>query len=306
MGRFRSLHDPETLAELVRRLREGIYVSDPEGRVLDANPAFLEMLGVGSLEELRAVPAERLFVDPEQRQRELEVLRRDGVVQEFEFDLLRPDGQVRTVLDTGYSVVDPDTGETLFHGILIDITERKELEHRLREQGIRDPLTGCFNRRFLPELERRGLSGPGTWGVAMVDIDHFKEVNDRRGHKAGDEVLVALCDFLHTLIRDSDAVLRTGGDEFLVVVLDRDVGDVERALERIAHEIAERAPIPSTVATSPRAAGESLEETIIRADLALVGHRADDRGRPGGPAASAGAEPTARRRSPPGDADGPG
>ncbi|MBI1722449.1 MAG: EAL domain-containing protein [Gemmatimonadetes bacterium] len=123
--RLRSLSDAETLRALVGNLREGIYVSNVKGDVLDANPAFLEMIGVTSLEELRHYTAPDLFVDPQRRAVELELLARDGAVREFEFQIRRPDGEVRTVLDACTAVRDPDSDETLFHGILVDITERE-------------------------------------------------------------------------------------------------------------------------------------------------------------------------------------
>ncbi len=129
--RLESLRDPDTLRELVGSLREGVYVSTPEGRILDANPAFLEMLGLPDLEALGRYTVHDLLVDPAQRQAEMEALRRDGAVREFEFQIRRADGQVRTVLDACQAVADPVSGETVFHGILVDITDRKEEEARL-------------------------------------------------------------------------------------------------------------------------------------------------------------------------------
>ena len=73
-------------------------------------------------------------------------------MRDRELQITRPDGGVRTVLDTWYSNIDPDTGEAIFHGILVDITGRKNLETKLVEQSIRDPLTGCYNRRYLSTL----------------------------------------------------------------------------------------------------------------------------------------------------------
>jgi len=129
--RFQSLRDPETLRELVRSLREGVYISTIEGRILDANPAFLDIVGVPSVEALGRYTVYDLLVDPAQRASELEVLSRDGAVREFEFQIRRPDGGVRTVLDACHAVADPGTGERLFHGILVDISDRKADEGRL-------------------------------------------------------------------------------------------------------------------------------------------------------------------------------
>ena len=129
--RAQSLRDPDTLRDLVGNLREGVYISTHEGRLVDANPAFLEIVGVPSIEALSRYSVYDLLVDPAQRASELELLDRDGAVREFEFLIRRPDGQVRTVLDACHAVTDPATGERLFHGILVDISDRKADEGRL-------------------------------------------------------------------------------------------------------------------------------------------------------------------------------
>ncbi|HEY2805628.1 MAG TPA: EAL domain-containing protein [Gemmatimonadales bacterium] len=133
-ARLRSLTDAETLKALVGNLREGVYVTNLQGEILDANTAFLDMLGVTSLAELSRINAFDIFVDPEQRVRELELLRQDGAVREFEIEIRRPDGGRRTVLDSCTSVRDIDSEELLFHGVLVDITERK-LSERAREES---------------------------------------------------------------------------------------------------------------------------------------------------------------------------
>src|SRR5690349_16794691 len=121
-SRYRSLSDPESLREFARNLGEGIYITTPEGRILDANPAFLDMLGVRSLDDFAGFSAYDLFVDPAQRELELKLLDRDGRVREFEFQIRRPDGEIRWVLDTSYVVRDEETGERFCHGVLVDIT----------------------------------------------------------------------------------------------------------------------------------------------------------------------------------------
>jgi PAS domain S-box-containing protein len=150
--RFRSLSDPESLREFARNLREGIYISSLDGRLLDANPAFLEMCGVASIVELGEFGAASLFADPTRRTEQLALLHTQGSIREFEITLVRPDGERRTALDTCYLIRDPDTGETFIHGILIDITGRKQLEADLMELSTRDVLTGALNRHYLMEM----------------------------------------------------------------------------------------------------------------------------------------------------------
>lgn len=166
-----SLEDAETLREFVRRLSEGIYITTREGRILDANPALLSILGIADLADPFALDVRRLWVDPAERQRQTQLLAAHGTVREFELDLRRPDGEIRTVLDTCYQVAEPESGETLYHGILVDITPRKELERQLLESSRRDALTGCLNRRFLDEYAGRYEPGATAWGAVVVDVD---------------------------------------------------------------------------------------------------------------------------------------
>lgn len=102
------------------------------------------------------------------------------------------------------------------------LDEITQLQAQLNEQAIRDPLTGLFNRRYLEtivphELTRCAREG-SSLALIMIDIDHFKSVNDRYGHQGGDEVLKALAGLLTETVRASDVACRFGGEEFLLVL----------------------------------------------------------------------------------------
>jgi diguanylate cyclase (GGDEF)-like protein/PAS domain S-box-containing protein len=270
--RFRSLSDPDSLREFARQLREGIYIITRDGRILDANPAFLEMFGVGSLREFGA--ASDLFVDPSRRIEELRLLDRDGSVREFEIVVKRPDGAQRTVLDTCYLIRDPETGEEFVHGIIVDITSRKELEAQLRDLSTRDPLTGALNRRYLAELEHRFGGDPELGcGCIFVDIDHFKIYNDARGHGEGDEVLKRMVRFLMRYTRPEEAVVRFGGDEFIVILHGADSTGTKLVADRLRTEAFERAPVPFSLGWAVREPGESVQRLLDRADRGMMAVR---------------------------------
>jgi len=274
---MRNLNDARTLSQFIRNLREGVYITTSTGRILDANPAFLEMFGVDSLEQLQDYTAERLLVDPQRRTEELKILERDGAVREFELEIRRPDGHVRTVLDTCFQVSDEQTGETLFHGILVDISDRKLLEQQLRELAIRDPLTGCYNRRFLQEITAELEENDNDWGVILADIDHFKDYNDRFGHSTGDRVLVQIGRFLMQEVRAEDPVIRMGGDEFMVLLPRLESGATHEIADRLRRLGPDFAPVSFTLGWAVRQHRERLEETIRRADHLLIHVRVQER-----------------------------
>ncbi|MFN8581108.1 MAG: sensor domain-containing diguanylate cyclase [Gemmatimonadaceae bacterium] len=269
--RHRSLDDPATAHAFLRDVQEGVYISDLQGRILDANPAFLEMFGVASLDELKKHSVEDLLVDPERRRLELAMLERDGAVKDFELEIRRPDGQRRVVRDTMHGVRDPVTGELYMHGILDDISRAKDMEAQLHEQLIRDALTGCYNRRFLLDLgERMHAEGVTQWGCIFIDIDHFKLYNDTYGHRSGDQVLHRIARFLLRQVRAEEPVVRLGGDEFLIVLTGDKAARTESVARRLQHAAARSAPVAFSLGWAERRGHESFDATVDRADKNLI------------------------------------
>ncbi len=115
-------------------------------------------------------------------------------------------------------------------------TEQLEtLQEQLREQADRDWLTGLHNRRYLArEVGRHAAApGPGPFSLAVLDLDHFKQVNDRFGHQTGDEVLMRVAALLLGAMRGHDVVVRTGGEEFVLLMPDTDAHAAASACERL-------------------------------------------------------------------------
>ena len=268
-SRFRSLSDPQTLARFAQNLGEGIYITNEQGEILDANPAFLKIFGVDTLDELKHYNVSD-FVDAEVRKKEVALVEKERSTRDRELRITRPDGGVRTVLDTWYMNEDPETGEAIFHGILFDITGRKNLETQLVEQSIRDPLTGCYNRRHLATLYSMPRENSAQWGCIYVDIDHFKQYNDVHGHAAGDSILVKMSRFLMRNVRAEEPVVRMGGDEFLVALFDTDLAETEAIAHRLEKAAEERGPVSFSLGWAARENLESLEETVNRADRELI------------------------------------
>lgn len=273
---LRSLSDHQTLANFAQNLQEGIYITTEAGEILDANPAFLEIFGMPNMEEMKRHSVND-FVDENLRKREIALMEREGSLRHRELEIKRLNGDVRTVLDTWYSVKDQVTEETLFHGILVDITDRKGLETKLREQSIRDPLTGCYNRRQLLGLYGEKRPPGEMWGCIYADIDNFKHYNDQHGHAAGDAVLLKMSRFLMRYVRAEEAVVRMGGDEFLVVLSDANLEATEHVARRLQAAARDTAPVSFSLGWAAREDGESFEDTVNRADGALIEVRVVER-----------------------------
>lgn len=276
-NRFRSLSDPESLQSFVQNLREAIYITNDRGEILDANPAFFALLGVRTKEDLSSIGANELVVDPSVRLAQLERIDRDGFVRDFELQLVRPDGTLLTVLDTVYCVQDPATGETLYHGMLVDITDRKRMEDELRQQSMRDPLTGCYNRRYLSEMDEQMSATDAPWGCIFIDIDHFKSYNDQHGHQMGDNTLVRMSRFLMRQVRAEEPVIRVGGDEFVILLRGASESQAQMVAQRMQSAALRTAPVPFSLGWATRQAGEHLMNTMHRADQNLLAVRVIER-----------------------------
>ena len=118
--------------------------------------------------------------------------------------------------------------ETSQSHLALEMQRLVESDQQLKEMGIRDPLTGLYNRHHFNDVIRREAANVRRYGtplsVLLADIDRFKEINDVRGHAVGDDVLKFVANYLTSCVRESDFVFRWGGDEFLVLLRARTKG----------------------------------------------------------------------------------
>jgi diguanylate cyclase (GGDEF)-like protein len=167
------------------------------------------------------------------------------------------------------------------------------LQESLREQAIRDPLTGLFNRRYMQEsLDRelrRAQRRHTPMGVIMIDIDHFKRFNDTFGHAAGDALLTGVGTLLQRQTRAEDIACRYGGEEFALILLDASAEDTEERAKLLCEEAARLhveygSQALGTVTVSVGVAvfpehGETAEALLKAADAALYRAKAGGRDR---------------------------
>ncbi len=126
----------ERYRNLFEQVREGVFVSTPQGRILDCNDAFVKILGYESREEvLRDAKAQEFYQDPLERRLFLEEMEANGFVKNFEFELRRRDGSFLTVLENSYGHRDKNGAIERFNGVLLDITEKKKIEDEIRRRN---------------------------------------------------------------------------------------------------------------------------------------------------------------------------
>ena len=171
-----------------------------------------------------------------------------------------------------------------------DITDLKRLESELYRLANHDPLTGLLNsRRFQEKLEdalNQARQNGTSLALLMLDLDHFKSINDRLGHQAGDELLIDIGALMSSTLRAADSVARVGGDEFAILLPDTDIEQAERAASSILKRIREHESIVANVRVTPSASigiavfpqhGTTTTTLMARADFAL--YKAKENGR---------------------------
>jgi len=276
---------PVARDSLVENMQDGVLVLDSSLRIVDLNPAARAILGadvyqsVGkSIDEYLPVQAEWFHAMGAGGKLTKELnWQKDGRQWDYEAQvasLEHPRGNARLYLLT-----------------LRDNQERKEIESKLRQLAISDPLTGILNRRHLfllaqKEIERANRQGHDL-AVILFDVDHFKQVNDAFGHQIGDRMLQTLARSCMTELRGFDIFGRYGGEEFIAVLPETSASQamyVAERLRRLVENIAiqngrgqAHVTISLGVASLAGRTGWNLDQLLEQADRAL--YQAKEAGR---------------------------
>lgn len=280
--------------ELVDALEAVIWAADAEPFRIRYISRHAERLLGYPVERWLAEPNFWLeLVHPEDREYAARSRRRAialGKRCEFEYRMVARDGRVVWIRDT-VSVTSPGEGATL-QGIMLDITEAKQMEHLLRHTAFHDPLTNLPNRKLfelrLEQAIKRARRKPEQrYAVLFMDLDHFKVINDSLGHLIGDRLLVETAARLAISVRDSDTVARFGGDEFGTLLEDiEDPSHVLEIAERIQAAVEQPFLLKQAEGFTPTASigvaighsGYASPKEVLRdADAAL--YRAKESGR---------------------------
>lgn len=269
---------------------EGILITDPKNRVVDANHAFLDLSGF-TREQLIGRAAHELYapgVPGTVREEALATVQETGawrgevIGRKRNGDDLPLEMSIVTVRDAA--------GHVLYRiNACRDIAERKYAQARIQHLAYFDALTGLPNRSYLgahfdalltaAEVSRKPLA------VVFFDLDGFKEVNDTLGHSAGDTLIKLVGQRLRSLLTDTDLLCRFGGDEFLLVLPNRDHAAARTLAEQLIARISEPLELEGRSLTTTASAGFSMfpedgtdaENLVRQADMAL--YKAKDAGK---------------------------
>jgi len=282
-------HALQLFRSLIDESGESLFIIDAaDGRILDANEGACRNLGF----------------DYQQLTR----LRVPDLVSNYGDDIPRWSTYIQRLRQTGHLIfearhyardgsalpVEVSTRLVSHHGrdylvsVARDIGERKARETELEHQASTDPLTGAANRRHLYQLldhelhQRRRYGTPAS--LVVVDIDHFKAVNDRYGHEVGDQVLMAFVRAVRSALRESDVLARSGGEEFVILAPQTDRDGALCITEKIAAtvralNVEKVGGITASFGVAEVGLGEERDEVLRRADQALYRAKAAGRDR---------------------------
>lgn len=222
-----------------------------------------------------------------------DAIRSGTIVSEVVIGIRRSDGSLVWLTANARPMLDPADGTTGGAVVsFVDITERKVLEDRLRHEALHDALTGLANRVLFMEQMERAIAQADRLGTSVAtiftDLDGFKEINDQRGHEAGDHALIEVGTRLRQTLRAGDTIARFGGDEFAmllegVIVPDEVVSAAERILTALdapylvdGQVVRLNASVGIAVASDPTTSPTRL---LRDADTALYRAKSDGKGR---------------------------
>jgi diguanylate cyclase (GGDEF)-like protein/PAS domain S-box-containing protein len=274
------LKSEQHLRAVLEILPYPIYIaSRADGQLLFVNRKSCLLFQQSASQLLRSKSSD-FFINPKERDELRSLLDTIPDIRDVEVKLRSAQGREFTA---EIAAIATDYGGT--PAVLValnDVSQRKDLEKELLRQASTDSLTGVNNRRyFLAQAEqelRRSRRFARTMSVMMIDVDHFKKINDEHGHAAGDAVLQGVVKRALESLRQSDTLGRLGGEEFAVLLPETAIADAVDVAERLRQHlaerplIAERAAIPCTASIGVAqlcAKDGTIEVLLQRADEAL-------------------------------------
>jgi len=232
---------------LFEKMQDVYYRTDAQGVVQHVGPGVRRVLGYEP-REIEGRTAESYYPQSKDRDAFKVAILEHGEVSDFPGQMVRRDGQVIDISISSHALYDQRGQFAGVEGIYRDVTQRKNLERELHRLASTDMLTGLSNRRVLLEAAESlflASAGAGDSGAAatpapallILDLDHFKTINDRYGHLEGDRALIEFAAVVRAELRGSDVVGRMGGEEFAVLLPDTRDTEAEAIAQRILQQL---------------------------------------------------------------------
>ncbi len=263
---------------ILQSMRDGYFEMDVDGVILTVNPALCQLLGQ-TRETLIGHPYYELLGEDDLAcaRQPFQRAMQSGAGKTFAIPLQRADGSLG-YFEATVSLIHDLQGELRgYRGIVRDVSDQIAYQQQLLEMAYRDPLTGLGNRKAFDEQLGQALLRAGSGGSELallyLDLDRFKEVNDRFGHDIGDALLRTVAERVRSTLRQPDKAYRLGGDEFAVLLEDSQENNPQRLAERLLAALVQPIALngeridfvtPSIgIALYPRHAGDA--EGLVRA-----------------------------------------
>jgi diguanylate cyclase (GGDEF)-like protein/PAS domain S-box-containing protein len=283
------------LGRLTETVPVGLFQVDADRRIVYTNDQLHEILGVEPAATVETQLATVVEADHSKLEHALDDVLGQGQAADIEVELqLPPSGRLRFCTISLRALNHGDGTISGAIACVADVTDSTRMREELKKRATFDELTGCYNRpSILDALEASVASGQrrGERAVMFVDLDCFKEVNDREGHAAGDELLRLVAERLRSVVRADDLVGRIGGDEFLIVC--PEIGGPDQAMKlagRIAQALREELCLATLTTTHhvqasigvawSNGGGTGADVLVARADGAMYASKRERAGEP--------------------------
>ena len=293
-GVMSELDSHFSIESVLDALPQPVIINDHEFKVLFINKAYEKLYKVKKDEVLGRILCDVDYMSNREKSMILEkgmhaVEGKDGHNSAFVLEIERSDHH----LHYWSAGVAQNDGREGMVGLIVDITAQKNIERRLKDKfklvqqekrrledsANRDYLTGLYNRKYLDRnLETwRALATTGgtPFSCLMIDVDHFKEVNDSHGHDVGDQVLREVADVLRNGCRGEDIIGRVGGDEFMVLLLETSAELACSLAKRLCAALEKKSlpcgrRVTMSMGVSGYQSGDTVADVLKRADSALL------------------------------------
>ena len=244
----------EKYRELVSNIRIGVFRGTPNGKILEVNPAILDMFGYEEVEKFLDIKTADLYQNPNDNGFFLKEIEENGLVQNKEILMKKKDGKKIWASVTATAIRN-EIGKVIHYDTVVeDITEQKNLQEEVKRLVITDELTGLYNRRYfnekLPMVIKATETFRSSLALVMVDVDDFKHYNDTYLHLEGDEVLKEIARVCYQNIRNykddewiskfgseefafNDWAARFGGDEFIIILPGQNAEEASIVADRV-------------------------------------------------------------------------